>query len=144
MKGDRRGDGPPGPKRERGVAGVQAEKVMLARVVQKLNRAREDLPLLYHLKVKKGVEGTTGDSGPISMNGDQGVRGSPGPIEQKGLQDVQGDKGNRGKRGERGVKGEKGIQGDNSNVLSVLADHLPIQLATRYGEKMCFIKYIRG
>ena len=35
---------------------------------------------------------------------------------------------------ERGVKGEKGIQGDNSDVLSVLADHLPIQLATRYGE----------
>ena len=31
---------------------------------------------------------------------------------------------------------EKGIQGDNSDVLSVLADHLPIQLATRY-----FVKY---
>ena len=39
------------------------------------------------------------------------------------------------------VKGEKGIQGGNSDVLSVLADHLPIQLATRYGEKMYFIKY---
>ena len=39
------------------------------------------------------------------------------------------------------MKGDKGIQGDNSNVLSVLAEHLPIQLATRYGEKMCFIKY---
>ena len=33
------------------------------------------------------------------------------------------------------MKGEKGIQGDNSNVLSALVDHLPIQLATRYGEK---------
>ena len=33
------------------------------------------------------------------------------------------------------MKGEKGIQGDNSDVLSVLADHLPIQLVTRYGEK---------
>ena len=32
------------------------------------------------------------------------------------------------------MKGEKGIQGDNSDVLSVLADHLPIQLATWYGE----------
>ena len=29
----------------------------------------------------------------------------------------------------------------NSNVLSVLAEHLSIQLATRYGEKMCSIKY---
>ena len=39
------------------------------------------------------------------------------------------------------VKGEKGIQGDNSDVLSVLADHQPIQLVTRNGEKMCFVKY---
>ena len=48
--------------------------------------------------------------------------------------------------GERGVKGEKSIQGDNSNVLSVLADHLPIQLATRYGEKnvLCQVPCIRG
>ena len=33
------------------------------------------------------------------------------------------------------------MQGDTSDVLSVLADHLPIQLATRYGEKKCFVKY---
>ena len=33
------------------------------------------------------------------------------------------------------MKGEKGIQGDNSDVLSVLVEHLPIQLAIRYGEK---------
>ena len=39
------------------------------------------------------------------------------------------------------MKGEKGIQGDNSDVPSVLANHLPIQLAIRYGEKMCFVKY---
>ena len=39
------------------------------------------------------------------------------------------------------MKGEKCIQGANADVLSVLADHLPIQLATRYGEKMCFVKY---
>ena len=39
------------------------------------------------------------------------------------------------------MKGGKGIQGDNSDVLSILADHLPIQLATRYSEKMYFIKY---
>ena len=39
------------------------------------------------------------------------------------------------------MKGEKGIQGDKSNVLSVLADHLPIQPVTQYCEKMCFVKY---
>ena len=39
------------------------------------------------------------------------------------------------------MKGDKGIQGDNSNVLDVLAEQLPIQLASRYGEKMCFVKY---
>ena len=58
------------------------------------------------------------------MKGDKGIQGSVGA------------KGDRGERGER-VKGEKGIQGDNSDVLSVLAD----QLATRYGEKTCFVKY---
>ena len=48
---------------------------------------------------------------------------------------MQGPIGSAGGQVERGVKGEKGIQGDNSDVLSALADHLPIQLATRYGEK---------
>ena len=33
------------------------------------------------------------------------------------------------------------MQGDTSDVLSVLGNHLPIQLATRYGEKMYFVKY---
>ena len=47
----------------------------------------------------------------------------------------------RGERGERGAKGVKGILGDTSDVLSVLAGHLPIQLVTRYGEKICFVKY---
>ena len=59
------------------------------------------------------------------------------PVGPKGEQGVQGAKGDRGERGERDAEGEKGIQCDNSNVLSVLAEHLPIQLATRYGEKMC-------
>ena len=63
------------------------------------------------------------------MKGDKGIQGSVGA------------KGDHGERGERGVKGEKGIQDDNSNVVSVLANHLPIQLATRYGGKMCFVKY---
>ena len=39
------------------------------------------------------------------------------------------------------MKGGTGIQGDLSNVLDVLAEHLPIQLTPRCGEKMCFIKY---
>ena len=34
-------------------------------------------------------------------------------------------------RGEPGVKGEECIQSDNSDVLSVLVEHLPIQLATQ-------------
>ena len=87
------------------------------------------------------VQGTRGYRGPIGTGGDQGMRGSAGPVRHKGVQGVQGAKSDRGERGERGVKGEKGIQGNNSHVLSVLAGHLPIQLETRYGEKMCFIMY---
>ena len=63
------------------------------------------------------------------MKGDKGIQGSVG---------VEFD---RGERGERDVKGEKSIQVENSDVLSVLADHLPIQLVTRYSENMCLIKY---
>ena len=33
------------------------------------------------------------------------------------------------------------MQGDTSDVLSVLAAHIPIRLAKWYGEKMCFVKY---
>ena len=33
------------------------------------------------------------------------------------------------------------MQGDTPDVLSVLLDHLPIQLATQYGEKMCLVKH---
>ena len=33
------------------------------------------------------------------------------------------------------------VKSDTSDVQSVLADHLPIQLAARYGENMCFVKY---
>ena len=58
-----------------------------------------------------------------------------------GSQVLVGDKGDSDVQGERGAKGEKGIQGDTSDVLSVLADHLPIQLATRYCEKICVVKY---
>ena len=57
--------------------------------------------------------------GPVGSTGGQGDRGLKGSV---------GAKGDRGKRGECGLKGEKCIQG-------VLAYHLPIQLATQYGEK---------
>ena len=76
--------------------------------------------------------------GPVGSTGGQGERGLKG---DKCIQGSVGAKDDLGERGERGVKGEKGIQGDNSDVLSVLAGHLPIQLVTQYGEKMCFVKY---
>ena len=72
----------------------------------------------------QGHIGSTGRRGERGLKGDKGIQGSAG---------AKGDRVERG--GERGVKREKGIHGDNSDVLSVLADHLPIQLATRYGEK---------
>ena len=71
--------------------------------------------------------------GPVGSTGGQGERALKG---DKGIQGSAVAKGDRGERGERIAKGEKGIEGDNSNVLSVLADHLPIQLASRY-----FVKY---
>ena len=70
-----------------------------------------------------------------------GVQGEKGNVGLHGPTDEQGAQGGvRGEQGECGAKGEKGIQGDNSDVRSVLAEHLPIQLVTRFGEKMCFIK----
>ena len=57
------------------------------------------------------------------------------------LKVLVGEQGDRGKRGGSGERGERGIQGDTSDVLSVLGNHLPIQLATRYGENMYFVKY---
>ena len=44
VKGDA---GPSGPKGEIGIAGVNGKKVMLARAVQNVNRAREDLLVQY-------------------------------------------------------------------------------------------------
>ena len=85
-----------------------------------------------------GIQGPLGVQGPIGSTGGQKQRGLKG---DKCIQGSVGAKGHPGERGERGEKGEKGIQSDNPDVLSVLADHLPIQLATRYSEKMCFIKY---
>ena len=95
-------------------------------------------------KGERGVAGVQGEEGNVGSRGPKGehcARGPVGPAGPKGVQCVQGAKGDRSERGEHGVKGEKGIQGDNSDVLSILAEYLPIQLATRYGEKMWFIKY---
>ena len=110
-------------------------------------------------KGAKGDIGSVGQQGPIGPQGStgprcvqcakrlSGVAGIQGPLGVQGPVGSTGEQGGRGlvedegDRGERGVKGEKGIQGDNSNVLSVLADHLSIQLVTPYGEKMCFVKY---
>ena len=86
----------------------------------------------------KGVEGVAGPDGPKGPSGEKGDRGWECP---PGLQGFVGDQGERGERGQRGERGEKGVQGDVSDVLSVLATHLRIQLAERYGEKICFVKY---
>ena len=75
------------------------------------------------MRGEQGVQGIRGDRGPIDTKGDQGVRGSAVPVGPKRIQGVQGAD-DRGVRGERGVNGEKGIRGDNSNVLSVLPEHL--------------------
>ena len=92
----------------------------------------------------KGLRGVAGIQVPLGVQrpvGTTGIQGERGPEGHYGTQGLVGDKGDRGERGERGSKGEKGIQGDNSDVLSVLADHQPIQLVTRYGGKICIVKY---
>ena len=83
----------------------------------------------------RGFEGVRGVAGSDGLRGPAGVKGDRGPQGPFGIQGLVGDQGDRGERVERG------LQGDTSDVQSVLADHLPIQLATRYGEKMCFVKY---
>ena len=63
-------------------------------------------------------------------------------MDHKGPMDgTQGLVADRGDRGEQGECGERGEKGDTSYVLSILADHLPIQLETQYSEKLCFVKY---
>ena len=89
----------------------------------------------------RGVEGVRGVAGPDGFRGPAGVKGDRGPQGSFGIQGLVGDRDERGERGERGGRGEKGLQGDTSDVLSVLAAHLPIQLAKRYDEKSCFVKY---
>ena len=69
----------------------------------------------------------------VDVKGDRG--------REVGIQGLVGDQGEGGEHGQRGERGEKSVQGDTSDVLSVLAAHLTIQLAKRYGEKMCFVKY---
>ena len=83
----------------------------------------------------RGVSGPDGPKGPSCEKGEKGWEVPPG------IQGLVGDQGERGEHGQRGERGEKGVQGDASDFLSVLTTHLPIQLAERYGEKMCFVKY---
>ena len=83
----------------------------------------------------RGVAGPDGPKGPSGEKGDRGWEGPPV------IQGLVGDQGERGESGQRDERGEKGVQGDASDVLSVLTAHLPIQLAERYREKMCFVKY---
>ena len=68
--------------------------------------------------------------------GPRGVQGAKGLLRVVGIQGplgVQEPIGSTGGQGELGWKGEKGIQCGNSDVLSVLDEHLLIQV--------CFINY---
>ena len=93
------------------------------------------------LRGVRGVEGVHGVAGPDGLQGPAGVKGDCGPQGPFGIQGLVGDQGDCGERGEHGERGEKGLQGDTSDVLSVLAAHIPIQLVKRYGKNMCFVKY---
>ena len=93
------------------------------------------------MKGAKGLRGVAGIQGPLGVQGPVGITGVQGERGPEGHYGTQGLVGKRGDCGERDERGEKGIQGDTSDVLSVLADHLHIQLATRYCEKICFVKY---
>ena len=83
----------------------------------------------------RGVAGPDGHKGP---SGEMVTEAGKARLGFKILLEV---KAKRGEHGQRGERGEKGVQGDTSDVLSALAAHLPIQLAERYGEKICFAKY---
>ena len=84
---------------------------------------------------QRGVRGVRGVASPDGLRGPASVKCDRGPQGPVGIQGIVGDQGDRGERGERVERGEKGIQGGTSDVLSVLAAHIPIQLAKRYGEK---------
>ena len=75
------------------------------------------------------------------LSGVTGIQGERGPEGYYGTQGLVGEKCDRGERRERGAIGEKGIQGDTSDVLNVLAGHLPIQPEPQCGENICFVKY---
>ena len=59
--------------------------------------------------------------GPVGTTDVQGERGPEGHYGTQGLVGEQSD---------RGERRENGIQRDTLDILSVLANHLPIQLAT--------------
>ena len=57
---------------------------------------------------------------------------------EDGVQEENGQRGPTGLKGDRGLQGAQGVFSDN-DVVTVLLEHLPIQLTTRYGYKMCFM-----
>ena len=156
MKGDSGVQGSIGIRGSAGNVALKDLKIVLGRLVN-WNLLKVKVKL-EHVE-KKVTRETQGSKGPRGVQGAKGLHVVANILmECKDLlvqlvckanvvrkdtstHDLVGEKGDRGGRGERGVKGEKGIEGDTSDVLSVLADHRPIQLATQYGEKMCFVKY---
>ena len=117
-----------------------------------------------------GKIGKIGPPGPVGGKGNVGARGEKSEKGNVGSADPQGPVGPKGSTGLIGVRGVEGVteaekarlvfkvfleikvneasvdsvvneEKRASDVLSVLATHLPIQLAERYGEKMCLVKY---
>ena len=139
-KGDVGPGGTPGPIGRKGNVGARGEKCEKGDVggivPQGLVGPRGSTGLIC----VQGVEGVRGVADPDGLRGPAGVKGDRGPQGPFGIQGLVGDQGDRAERGERGEGGDKGLQGDNSDVLSVLAAQIPIQLAKRHGVKMCFVK----
>ena len=136
--------GPVGSKGEIGVCCVKGDKRDTGGVGQQGPVGPPGSTGSRGVQGVKGLRGVAGIQGPLGVQGTAGitgVQGERGPEGHYGTQCLVGEPSDRGERGEPGERGEKGIQVDNSDVISVLVDHLPIQLAARYGEKMCFFKY---
>ena len=130
--------GPPGPVGGKGNVGARGEKGDAGGAGPQGPVGPKGSTGLRGVRGVEEVHGVAGPDGPKGPSGEKGDRGREGPV---GIQGLVGDQGERGEHGQRGEQRGKGVQGDTSDVLSVLAAHLPIQLAKRYGEKMCFVKY---
>ena len=138
-KGDVGSGGPPGPVGSKGIVGSRGEKGEKGNVRGAGLQGPVGPKGSTVLIGVRGVEGVRGVAGPDGLKGPSGEKGDRGWEGPPGIQGLVGDQGERGERGQRGERGEKGVQGDASDALSVLATHLPIQLAERYGDKMCHV-----